>query len=299
MALFESPDQVQELFESVHAGKEYHGIADTNTFYLLCLSGNSARAIVRDYLEAPLGQVKQNLSRWFHELSIASLSREDMGKPTCRFPLWLLAAATAMDMDQVAPDIFARLLNAALKGTPLPGSVLANCIGRLRADGSKGFRPARLALIKLTLLRRNIQVTETLNSAERHPAYLCGRLLAVLEQIQYAALGDVNASVVDKYFGTFSAAPAVVLGRLYSNAQNHLRKLRSDKPGLYFNLDKRLAELSSLLPEPPQGQLSLEDQGRFALGYYHQKAKRYAEIAERKAAIADKAQLNDPNNPSL
>ena len=129
---------------------------------------------------------------------------------------------------------------------------------------------------------------ETLNSNDRHPAYLYGRLLRIFEEIQYSALGDVNANVVDKFYGTFSAAPALVFARLFSNAQNHLRKLRGDKPGAAVDLDKRLTEVTKILPaSPPSGTLSLVDQGRFALGYYHQKAKTFEEIAERRRAKAE------------
>ena len=101
-------------------------------------------------------------------------------------------------------------MHAALSGGPVSDALLSACLRRLRADGGDGFRSTRLALIKLILKRREIPVTETLNADERHPAYLCGRLLSVLEQIQYDALGDVNANVVDKFYGTFSAAPALV-----------------------------------------------------------------------------------------
>ena len=131
-------------------------------------------------------------------------------------------------------------------------------------------------------------MTETLNPEDNHPAYVCGRLMAVFEQIQYAALGDVNANVTDKFFGTFSASPAMLLGRLYSNAQNHLRKVRGFKPGAFVSLDRLLTEISRQLVAPPKGQLSLHDQGRFALGYYHQKASRFEEIAERQAAKAER-----------
>jgi CRISPR-associated protein Csd1 len=290
MNLFENPDpaQVEQLIHSIYAGKEDQGLSGESDFFLLGLSGNAARAIVRDYLEAPLPRVKANLARWFRELRIADLSKEGAGRPTSRFPLWLLAASTALESDQVAPETPVRLLSAALKGEPLCESLLAACIRRLRAEGSQGFRAARLALIKLFLLRRNIDVTETLSLDERHPAYVYGRMLAIFEQIQYAALGDVNANVVDKFFGTFSAAPALVFSRLFANSQNHLRKIKSEKPGSYVALDRLLAEVTSLhSAAPPKGQLSLQDQGRFALGYYHQRAKRFEEIAERKAAKAE------------
>jgi CRISPR-associated protein Csd1 len=293
------PALVDKLLESASAGKEFHGLATSNDFYLLCLSGNSARAIIRDYLEAPLPRVRRNLGRWFLDLTIADATKDGAGHPTSLFPLWQLVAATAMEMDRVAPDTPARLVHAALLGEPVPDAVLAACVGRLRAEGSDGFRPARMALIKLTLLRRRISVTPTLKADERNPAYVCGRLMYVFEQIQYAALGDVNATVTDKFFGTFSAAPAVVIGRLYANAQNHLRKLRGEKPGTHIALDKLLTDVSALLKGEedsgtritlPRHQLSLTQQGLFALGYYHQKAKRFEEIAERKAAADAKSE---------
>jgi CRISPR-associated protein Csd1 len=205
-------------------------------------------------------------------------------------------------MERVAPAVPAQLLHAALKGDAIPESLLAACLGRLRADGSNGFQPARVALIKLTLLRRNTPVTAALNAGERNPAYVCGRLMCVFEQIQYAALGDVNATVTEKFFGSFSAAPAVVIGRLYANAQNHLRRLRGEKPDSYLALDTLLTEVSGLLKREedgrtqltlPRHQLCLIEQGLFALGYYHQKEKRFEEIADPnlgKVAAATKSE---------
>src|SRR5262249_17688861 len=97
-------------------------------------------------------------------------------------------------------------------------------------------------------------------------------------------------TVVDKFYGTFSAAPALVFARLFANAQNHLRKLRGEDGGKFIALDRRLTEVCGLLPpNPPRGTLPLSDQGRFALGYYPPKARTFAEIAERKAAKAARA----------
>jgi CRISPR-associated protein Csd1 len=285
------PAQVERLLRSARAGAESCA-ADANAFHLLCLSGNSARAVVRDCLEAPLPAVRASLGRWFGDLTIAAAGRDGAGRPTKLFPLRRLAfaAAAAAETNRVPRDVPSRLVHAAVKGVMIPESVLAACLGRLRAEGGDGFRPARMALIKLILLRRDVPVTVTLNQEETHPAYVCGRLLCVFEQIQYAALGGVNASVTDKYFGAFSAAPATVLGRLYANSQNHLRKLRGEKPGAHAALDRLLAEVSKKLPpDPPNGRPSLRDQARFALGYYHQKAKRFEEIADRKAARAGAA----------
>ena len=288
------PDQVKKLLEGVSAGKSGDAVEDANDFYLLAVTGNSARAVVRDYLECRLGQVRGNIRRWFADLRVADTSKEHQGRPNAAFPLWLLANATALDADRVAPDTHTRLVSAALTGGPLPDSLLVAAVGRLRAEGNAAFRSARMGLIKLCLTRKGVPVTETLNADERHPAYVYGRLLEVFAQIQYAALGDVNANVVDKFYGTFSAAPAMVFGRLVANAQNHLRKIRGEKPGTAAALEQRLMEVRQLLTAaPPPPQFSLQEQGRFALGYYHEKAKRFEQIAERKAEKAAKVQAAD------
>ena len=280
-------DDISSLLQSASKGKTPAETVEDDAFYLLVLSGNSARVIVRDYLETPVTDVRSNIAAWFRDLRVAEIGNESHGKPTSLFPLWLLAAATALDSDSVVPDTSNRLMLAAIQYRPVPDSVLSACLRRLRAEGASGFRAARMALIKLILIRRGVEMTETLNADEKHPAYLYGRLLSVFEQIQYAAIGDVNANVVDKFYGVFSAAPALVFNRLFNNAQNHLRKLRGEKPGSFVSLDRRLTELVCELPAaPPSGQLSMLDQGRFALGYYHQRAKQFEAIAERKTEKA-------------
>lgn len=291
MVLFEpDPEQVASLLSTLSKGRERSAELDNEAFYLLTLSGNSARVVVRDYLETTLAGIQQALAGWFHDLTIADISRDGQGFPTSIFPLWQLVISTAFDSDGVAPDTPARLMAAAIQGLPVPDSILNSCLRRLRAEGAQGFQKARMALIKLILIRKGIEMTETLNADDRHPAYIYGRLLAVFEQIQYDALGDVNANVVDKFYGTFSAAPALVFSRLFANAQNHLRKTKSDNRGAYVSNDKLLSEIVSLLPAaPPSGQLALKDQGRFALGYYHQRAKRFQDIAERKAKKSEAA----------
>ena len=292
MVLFEpDPEQVASLLATISKGRQRATDLDNEAFYLLTLSGNSARVVVRDYLETTLVGIQQALATWFSDLTIADISRDGQGFPTSTFPLWQLVISTAFDSDGVAPDTPARLMAAAIQGLPVPDSILNSCLRRLRAEGAQGFQPARMALIKLILIRKGIPMTETLNTDDTHPAYIYGRLLSVFEQIQYDALGDVNAGVVDKFYGTFSVAPALVFSRLFANAQNHLRKMKSEKPGAFVNNDKLLSEIVSLLPAaPPSGQLALKDQGRFALGYYHQRAKRFQDIAERKAKKAEAAE---------
>jgi CRISPR-associated protein Csd1 len=277
-----TPETVAELLGSPAAGRVTGQHADLNEFYLLAISGNTARIVVRDYLESPLSEFQMQLGQWFRDLAIvphfAAVDGGSVAPPSIRS----LAEATALDLDHVQPDVPLTLARAAVRGDPLPLSILAACLARLRVGGSDAFIMSRMALVKVVLLRRRIPVSDSLDLQDHSPAYICGRLLALFEQIQFAALGEVNANVVDKYFGTFSTAPAMLLGRLYANAQNHLRKLKAERYGAFVNLDRSLSELTTLLATPPRGQLSLIEQGRFALGYYHQRAAQFREMAERR-----------------
>ena len=103
------------------------------------------------------------------------------------------------------------------------------------------------------------------------PAYLCGRLLAALESAQRRAIPGANTTIVDRYYGTASTAPATVFGALLTGSQAHLSKLRRDRPGAYHAIQEEIEEIMSGLPGFPRT-LSLEEQALFALGYYHQRA---------------------------
>ena len=135
-----------------------------------------------------------------------------------------------------------------------------------------------------------------LDPANDNPAYRCGRLLAVLEDIQRVAIPGAKATIVDRFFGTASSAPASVFGRLMRGAQPHLSKLERDNPNAYYALQRRLEEVTTGLNSFPRT-LTLEEQGLFSLGYYHQRAHQRAEAiaasARKKAAAAEAAPTND------
>ena len=127
-------------------------------------------------------------------------------------------------------------------------------------------------------------------------AYRCGRLLAVLEAVQRLAVPGAKATIVDRFFGTASSAPASVFGRLLRGAQPHLAKLERDRRGAYVALQRRLEEIQAGLPASGFPRvLTLEDQGIFALGYYHQRAFDRAQAREaterRKAGVAPADEL--------
>lgn len=106
-----------------------------------------------------------------------------------------------------------------------------------------------------------------LNKEHHEPAYQCGRLLAVLASLQRAALGDVGAGVVQRYYVAASQTPGLTFGRLLSNAKNHLNKLDS---GLTYWYEDQIAEIMSRIQDRIPSTLNLDQQSLFALGYYQQ-----------------------------
>jgi CRISPR-associated protein Csd1 len=310
LGLFDAPtpETVERLIRAPASGDAGQASSDVNEFYCLVLSGNAARAVVRGYLEEKLPQVRENVGAWFRDLMIASTNRDDHGHPIATFPLRALASSLTTGRAGKEPDwqriggLIPRLMSAALQREPLPDSILGACLQRLRAEASTGFRPARMALIKLCLIRKEIPVTERLNPAESNPAYICGELLAVFDEIQRAALGKVNATVVDRYYGGFSAAPLTALGRLFENAQNHLRSLRSTNSRRAAALEKRLALTAHKLNDVPNGQLTLADQARFALGYYHAKAdriERWAKAQQERGEAEARKRVGQATTPPI
>jgi CRISPR-associated protein Csd1 len=300
MALSESsPEQVKHMLDRVGKGQWGDAIDDVDDFYLLAVSGNSARAIIRDYLETPLGQARAAIGRWFDDLRIADSSREYQGQPNSAFPMWMLANATALEADRVSPASHARLMHAALTAGSLPDSILAACVGRLRADGSEGFRAARMALIKLCLNRNHCKeypMTEVLDpNRTADKAYACGRLLALLARCQSPQDFGTSAQLLERFFGTASTSPRSVFPSLLRLNRHHIAKIRDEMPGFAFNLEAELEERLQPLrtndgstPDFPS-LLSLPGQGQFALGFYHQRAEYRRKSEQTKAEKVGKA----------
>lgn len=120
-------------------------------------------------------------------------------------------------------------------------------------------------------------VTENMAQGDRPVAYVCGQIFAKLESVQYAALGDRNAGIREKYFTYAMACPAAAFGRLFNLNAKHFTKLKSEKPGLAVTLDKELQALCKNVDVQSFPSLfRLEEQGQFAIGYYHQKQEQFA-----------------------
>ena len=289
--LLETADEldVRNLIDAPRTGQHQH-VLDARKYYAMSLSGNGGRIIVRDWLESTVPEVEQNVRQWFEDLAIV--------RPEGRkgFKLGYLLHSLVRDkLDELAPQVPTQLLYAALRGTPLPLSALTAALRRQQIETDNKTNPARLALIKACLVRQDRfnqskernNMTESLNTESKDPAYLCGRLFSVFDRLQYLALGNVNAGVVERFYASASTTPALVMGRLFSNAQNHLAKVSG---GVAENVRKDFEAISIQLGDHFPPSLDLEGQGRFALGYYHQRAEYRRLAAERREQEASNAE---------
>lgn len=245
---------------------------------VLGLAPNAARLSVRFWLTDSLQELVQRLAQHEADLRLEPLPWQTA--PAVR----RLVLATAPQREGAMPksedaihNLVGETMRAILTGGPYPLSLLSNTVMRMRADGH--LSGLRVALCKgvITRQRRLLQQTSkeeipvSLNTQSTEPGYLLGRLFAVLEYAQRGALGkQINATIRDRYYGAASATPASIFPVLLRNAQNHISKIRKDKAGFAVNIEKLLNSIIDLLPEHFPKTLNIENQGRFAIGYYHQ-----------------------------
>ena len=220
-------------------------------------------------MDTTLGKVKRRLALWFSRQRIVDAS----GQEPRPLGLNALAFATVRVPRDLAPPVPRALFRTAFAGTPLPRDIMYQVVRRCRAEQRVTRQHA--ALIKLVMLsQQQIEEEEYMVELEltnTEASYQCGRLLAVLEQIQRQAIPGISATIVDRFYGTASSAPASVFSRLLRGAQPHLAKLERDKRGAYLALQSRMEQVMSSIKTFPKT-LTLEGQGLFALGYYHQRA---------------------------
>jgi CRISPR-associated protein Csd1 len=281
---------VEALLNSIRHGQSPAAF-EVNAYYALSLSGNGARIVVRDWLESTVQEVKEHVAEWFEDLSIAA--PEGVGtKRSFKFGALLYGMVRAA-LDELPPQIPTQLFHGALRGrsVPLPQSALAAALRRQHLDQETKLNPARLALIKACLIRspnrkETDTMTEKLNPESKDRAYLCGQLFAVIGRLQLLALGKIGASLADRTYGGVATRPATTFGPVFTKLPAYLKKANTRFPGSGTNKQKELESLCQRIEELggiPQI-LGLEDQGRFALGYYCQLAQYRTDRAEAEAA---------------
>ena len=258
-------------------------------FYVLGLAPNAARLSIRFWHEESIGVIAQRIVEHWRDL------RLDPTPWTTPPAAWRLLYQTAAQhkADNIPPTLGGALMRAILTGGRYPRSLLVAVVVRMRAD--KEITGIRAAICKGCLARdhrlgfEKEDVPVSLNSNETNPAYRLGRLFSVYESVQRAALGHVNTTIKDRYFGAASATPAAVFPLLERNSANHLASLRKgQKGGLAHWFDQEIDSILDGFDATFPRSLRLEDQGRFAIGYHHQRAtKRAASDEEGEGADAE------------
>ena len=262
-------------------------------FYVLGLAPNAARLSVRFWLEDRFDHVARRLGLHARDLAIEPQPRGWVRPPSVQR---LLVKTTALQekFDNVPPQLAGEVTRSVLTGLPYPRTLLSAAIMRLRAgdDPRSGWHAAVIkACINRalrfrfgegtrpdearTLERSNEEeIPVALEPQSKNAAYQLGRLFAVLEAAQYAALGRVNAPIGDRYYASASATPARVFGPLLRGLKHHVSDAKKRGKGGW--IEPKVGEIMLMLPPDLPRTLHLEDQGRFAVGYYHERATRPA-----------------------
>jgi CRISPR-associated protein Csd1 len=190
---------------------------------------------------------------------------------------YLGALSARGKLDNLPPNLAGEWLRAVLTGAPYPMTLMTTALMRARTDKRVG--PLRAAMLK-AVLRRNFreEAPVGLDPDNDKPAYQLGRLFAVLEQAQRAALGRVNATIGDRYYAAASSTPARVFGPLLRSLRVHISD--AERRGRGGWIAPKVGEIMLKLPPELPKSLPLEDQARFAVGYYHEKATRHGKPAE-------------------
>lgn len=273
--------------------------------YVLGLSPNAARLSVRYWVDQSLADFTRHFQQHWADMRL-----EPQPRPWPP-PLWrlMLELAPQRESKNIPPHLSGEVMRAILTGLPYPRALLIQTIMRIRADSDeedprtgrtleRKVSDLRVAMLKACLARMHRwnliaeDVPVSLDLITTNSAYRLGRLFSVLERLQGAALGQRNATVRDRFYASASATPALVFPSLIRNARNHSKTIRTKVgPGLAEWFEDNIADIASGLDGSFPKTLPLEEQGRFALGYYHQRDvfRRKKDVPPEMAAAEDAA----------
>lgn len=274
-------DAVKSIYASIWNGS--YVIPDDNTFfYLLGLAPNSARIAVRFWEVGTVSKIGRHLQQHVKDLAIVNKDNNSS------LPLRnLLRSVAAQHEDKnIPPNLAGNTVRSIIEGLPYPQTLLQCAIRRIKAEqASKNKKTGksapnvtyeRAALIKACINRsirfnnhnQEREITVSLDTTNNNIGYRLGRLFSVLERIQERANPGINATIRDRFYGAASGVPVSIFGTLMRLKNHHLSKL--ENTGERINYEKLIGEIMSGIEDFPS-HLPLADQGRFAIGYYHQK----------------------------
>lgn len=276
---------VRNVFQNLkeHRAIDIEGIQlDGNQkFYILGLSPNAARLSVRFFYEDSFGNILKNIAKHYHRMNIVKPSWEEGEFIGIGAMLYETVNLKSKDK-KPTPSLPGAVLRAVLTNSRYPENLYSNVLIRIRAEQGKITR-GRAAIIKAYMIQNHhLQKEEEfvgLNTETNDTAYVLGRIFAILEAVQEEANPGINSTIRDRYFNAACATPESVFPILMKLKNSHIRKIERKKEWRKISYEKLFAELKGKIEYYPK-RLTLEEQGRFILGYYHQVQKRYEKKEE-------------------
>lgn len=264
-------DAVKTLYKSLYNGK-YTKPDGKEKFYLLGLSPNSARIVVRFWHETTVAALSESIAAWYDDLQM--VRGENSPYPEY-MPLPRLLGNLVLDgkMENLPSDLIAQVTDAALNNRVLPVSLLQAALRRNKAEQKITYGRASLLkayinrAIRAGRLKNMKELTMSLDRNRQDIGYVLGRLFALLEKTQAEANPGLNATIADRYFGSASSTPIAVFGTLMRLLPHHLNKLEFEGRAVQLQWEiRQILEHCQRFPN----HLNLEQQGLFAIGYYHE-----------------------------
>lgn len=269
-------EQVRKVFTAIYSG-EIKTTSD-DKFYILGLAPNSARIAVIYWAEIPLKEFAGTICKHFEDMVIIDTRQEK--KPYMGLRNIISAVTLGGKVSDATPNLPEAVVKSIFEGLPYPQTLFSSCIRRIRAEldnkkwddaYKKGWFITRAAIIKAYLNRINnkYKITREMNKDNTNPGYLCGRLFAVLERIQEISNreNDYFTNLRSNYMNSASTTPSVVFPTILNLSVHHSDKL--DRKDL-VQFERNKQEIIGKLIDFPN-KLNMQDQGRFFIGYYHQR----------------------------
>lgn len=263
-------EQVRKVFTAIYSGEIKTTTEDK--FYILGLAPNAARIAVIYWAEIPLKEFAGKICKHFDDMTVMDTRSEK--KPYMSLRNILSTVTLGGKASDATPNLPDAIVKSIFQGIPYPQTLFASCIRRIRAESGDKDKNAvhitRAAIIKAYLNRisNNQKIQVMLDKDNANQGYLCGRLFAVLDKIQEEA--NNQHSIRERYMNSASSTPAAVFSTILNLSNHHIENLKNEGRKIYFEKLKQEI-ISKIDADGFKAQLDLQDQGRFFIGYYHQR----------------------------
>lgn len=281
---------IDSLFKKIQSQKaiDVDNINLQQKFYILGLSANAARLVVRFFLEGTFGNLIKNFADHNKRLEIVKPDYEQSG-PLSPYKIVDATVSRKSKEKKPLPSLPGDLMNSILQNTQYPESLYSSVLLRIRTDPDS-FDSSKAAILKAYLIKnkKKGEIEMSLNEANNSQSYVLGRLFSVLESLQNKASGgDLNSTIKDKYFASAAATPGRIFPLLLHNSANHFKKIKQNEASTIF-YDKQIGKLIDRLEGKFPNTLSLEEQGEFYIGYYQERQHYFAELKAKQQSQKNK-----------